>query len=196
MRSRTRGDGTNPQNFVSPGTKEPRQLSLAATGRHAASLFFRDCVLPKSCVVSGGFINAKAPLLKFHFLHLAIPQNHFLSSTASGRPTHLHVLGEDQQRCHPTRGGMTAGRIRRRIRGDRGSSPGPKQAKAFLRSTVSNVNLSPNLGPILRRQRASKGTSRAPASDTSSHHRRVLALVCCFFTFHAPQIHPYSLFRH
>ena len=180
--------------------KEPRRLSLAATARHAASWCFRDCVVPKSCVVSGGFINAEAPLLKFHFLHLAIPQNHSLPVVNCIRPPHgtyLHVLGEDQQRCHPTRGGMmTAGRIRRRIRGDRGSSPGPKQAKAFLRTTVSNVNLSLNLGPILRRQRASKGTSRASASDTSSHHRRILALVCCFFAFHAPQNHTYSLFRH
>lgn len=68
--------------------KEPRQPSLAATARHAASWCFRDCVVPKSCVVSGGFINAEAPLLKFHSSILRYLRiTHFLSSTASGRPT-------------------------------------------------------------------------------------------------------------
>jgi hypothetical protein len=81
--SRTRGTGQTHKIWFRQGLR----LSLAATGRHAASWCFRDCVVPKSCVVLGGFINAEAPLLKFYFLNLAIPQNHFLSSTASGRPT-------------------------------------------------------------------------------------------------------------
>lgn len=67
--------------------KEPRQLSLAATARHAASWCFRDGC-SQILLVSGGFINAEAPLLKFHFLHLAIPQNHPLPVVNCVQPPH------------------------------------------------------------------------------------------------------------
>lgn len=61
---------------------------------------------------------------------------------------------------------MTTGHIRRRIRADRGRSTGLQQVKAFLRSTVSYVNVSLNLGPILCRQRTSRNEHLPPQNPT------------------------------
>ena len=88
---------------------------------------------------------------------------------------------------------MPAGRIRRRIRADRGKTTGIQQVKAFLNSTVSNTSLSnlssPSATEGLKNEHLPSPCSTRLLNPTNT------ALFVAFLRFMRRRLE-HSLFRH